>query len=152
MRDERHNLTIGQVGDGEPPYEAYDGDHKKGSHIAYGHKTPLQTGERTGGEHHQRYDQKGKGLTQDVEPGIEIPCPDKREGRKQEIEDGEMEQSVGTEVCELTFEIPLRQPIDKKERPRQIHHEVGADGTAGKEGKKEYVECAEKQLFIVLIR
>ena len=63
-----------------------------------------------------------------------------------------MQKSVGPEVGELATKPTLEKPVDEKQRPRKVHHEVGADGTARKESEKQYVEETEDHFVIVLMR
>ena len=139
MGDEGHYLPIREVGDGEPADKADDGYDEKGANITCDDDSPLDGSEGLGGKHHKWHDKYWKHLTQGVEASREIACPCKRHGREEEVEYGQMEESVGLEVGKLAMETTLENPVDEEERPCEVHHEIGTDGTARKEGKEEDV-------------
>ena len=140
--DEGDDVAVGQVGDGEPPHKAYDGDHKDRPHIEAQDGTAGASLGRPGGENHQRHCQPGQQPFHDMETGRHVGGPQQPDNMQQEESYHGLQQAALAGHLPFLAPAALEHPVGQQQGPHDIGHADTGHHAAPQEGEQHKVDAA----------
>ena len=117
MGDVRHEVAVGQVGDGEVASQCDKGDRYHCEAVGCSHREQLFAPQGLGGEHHQRNGQQGEFLLQVEEAVGEVAGAEKPHKMHGCHDEERMQQVVLAELAEFLFPVPFDHPVGQQQHP-----------------------------------